>query len=1072
MPFNIFDGSSWNPLKKLKIHDGSAWKEATAIYVFDGSQWKKTGSKPTNTVIPSLTVNGRFTSLYAMEPGNTLTVDKGTWTDMDGSVATYAYQWEKRRIDQGTQWQTISGATNTTLTLTEDLAPFELKYVAYQLRCKVTATNQYGTNNPLTPVYTAETGFVSPAPLTSVTATVTSNDIVEFTWIKPIGATDFYVQYQGPDVAFTEISSLVNNTDASKGVYTTVDNSAKLTVDFGSADGSLGSLFNPKWVSPNGLWSITGYGVNANVNDLKLTKASVTSSSSNITTMGFTFNWQLNNGITPTSWILYDGDTVVDTYFMNGVNATSYSITRYSAGGAIYGDYWIKVYGSAPRHKQTYWESTPRISVQPTVVPTPVNTIAPQISSSNGRLFSSTSGIWTNLTSVYNYIYTWYSNGTAIWFANGSTLDLGTNTDYDNTTITCKVSCLTTDLVITSESPSSNSITASPYITQYAAYVECDTTTKIYRGAYGSSPATSGKTYITGNVSSNTLSNAQIVAALGIPTSCQQTANTTLYYAYCQTDGSNSNGISTGLQSTTGWSTCSSLYTSLHGTGDIKSGWSCFTNSTSVVVPTCGSTMTAANQTWFCTTAVQGYGCGYTTAIGVNGNTTGSGSGYSTSCVSNRYDPNATYPICPISSTPPATPPAATPPAATPPASLPACTGTITNATAYTCAELGRTLLGNSSNYSISSGQQCCGDLIAATPPVATPPATPPATSYVYYAYCADNGYGGSVSTGLVQADSWSTCSAAYTAIHGTGDIKSGWSCSTSSSSVVVPTCGAATPPAATPPAATPPAATPPAATPPAATPPAALDCLACVGWGSYGPYTYNVSCGDACGNTYTICRTAIGCSDYAYTQCPACNPATPPAATPPAATPPAATPPAATPPAATPPTPPTSGGGGCIVGSTSILTPNGFIQAKDIKVGDVVSSVRFEELSTDETAYSLDLWSSISMTPIETLETKIKSIKIEKPVDSYISINEDLFSGEHKILINKNGIYKFIEVKDIVIGDLVFKQNGTTLDTLEWVPVQSIQNINENATVYLFDTEDDDVLFTKGMLTHNIKAI
>ena len=137
MPFNIYDGSSWNPLKKLKIHDGSAWQDAKAIYVFDGTQWKKTGSKPTNTTLPSLTVNGRYSSLFAMEPGNTLTLDHGIWTDMDGSVATYEYQWEKRILDQGASWQVIAGQINTTLTLTEDLAPFQLKYVGYQFRCKV-----------------------------------------------------------------------------------------------------------------------------------------------------------------------------------------------------------------------------------------------------------------------------------------------------------------------------------------------------------------------------------------------------------------------------------------------------------------------------------------------------------------------------------------------------------------------------------------------------------------------------------------------------------------------------------------------------------------------------------------------------------------------------------------------------------------------------------------------------------------------------------------------------------------------------------------------------------------------
>jgi hypothetical protein len=162
--------------------------------------------------------------------------------------------------------------------------------------------------------------------------------------------------------------------------------------------------------------------------------------------------------------------------------------------------------------------------------------------------------------------------------------------------------------------------------------------------------------------------------------------------------------------------------------------------------------------------------------------------------------------------------------------------------------------------------------------------------------------------------------------------------------------------------------------------------------------------------------------------------------------------------------------GGGCIVGSTLISTPKGFVKAEDLKVGDVVHSVRFEELSTDETAYSLLTWVSMSMTPVEMVETTVRALVVKKSVDAYISINGDLFSAEHNILVESNGKYSFAQAGDVGIGDRVLKRTGNSLNDLVWTMVLSNDVVFDSATVYLFDTEDQDVLFTKGMLTHNRK--
>jgi outer membrane biosynthesis protein TonB len=70
-------------------------------------------------------------------------------------------------------------------------------------------------------------------------------------------------------------------------------------------------------------------------------------------------------------------------------------------------------------------------------------------------------------------------------------------------------------------------------------------------------------------------------------------------------------------------------------------------------------------------------------------------------------------------------PPAPTP-VPTPVASLPACPGTITNPTSATCAELGLTYLGGSTQYSIPAGQACCGGPVPTPVPVAPTPSPTP----------------------------------------------------------------------------------------------------------------------------------------------------------------------------------------------------------------------------------------------------------------------------------------------------------------------------------------------------------
>ena len=166
----------------------------------------------------------------------------------------------------------------------------------------------------------------------------------------------------------------------------------------------------------------------------------------------------------------------------------------------------------------------------------------------------------------------------------------------------------------------------------------------------------------------------------------------------------------------------------------------------------------------------------------------------------------------------------------------------------------------------------------------------------------------------------------------------------------------------------------------------------------------------------------------------------------------------------------PPSGGGGCIVGSTLVATPNGPVEAQHLRGGDVVYSVRFAELTTDETVYSLPLWSSESLTPVQMLTTVVQQVRVTRASMIQVSINGDRFTPEHPILVRRHTTYSFLSAGSVQVGDLVLRRGGDTVADLEWTPVMEKTVIDLPAIAYIFDTEEDDVLFTVGMLTHNLK--
>ena len=213
MPLNIFDGSSWNPFKKINIHDGSSWVTAKSAQVWDGTSWKlfSTGV-PKNTVAPAFSQ----TSGSEGTVEQTLSVTTGTW---ENTPTSYRYVWEAAPYTNSTyNWQPL---LNNSVAQTQPTAYVPFNYVGYLIRCKVYAINASGESAP----YLVEPGMIlGPQTIPVFMAYPVSDGRIYMLWQKSKGANGYYVQYQGPNVAFTELILPEHNEEPGTSVGTEFGN--------------------------------------------------------------------------------------------------------------------------------------------------------------------------------------------------------------------------------------------------------------------------------------------------------------------------------------------------------------------------------------------------------------------------------------------------------------------------------------------------------------------------------------------------------------------------------------------------------------------------------------------------------------------------------------------------------------------------------------------------------------------------------------------------------------------------------------------------------------------------------
>ena len=213
MPLNIFNGSSWNPFKKIQVHNGSTWVDSKASYIWSGTEWKlfSTGV-PENTVAPAFSQQSGLEGLVEQ----TVSITTGTW---DNSPTSYRYVWESAPYSNSSySWSPLihNGVAQVGPT-----AYVNFNYVGYLIRCKVYASNAVGESQ----AKIVEPGIIlGPEKIPFFTAYPVSDGRIYMLWQKSKGANGYYVQYQGPNVSFTELVLPANNEEPGTSVGTDFGN--------------------------------------------------------------------------------------------------------------------------------------------------------------------------------------------------------------------------------------------------------------------------------------------------------------------------------------------------------------------------------------------------------------------------------------------------------------------------------------------------------------------------------------------------------------------------------------------------------------------------------------------------------------------------------------------------------------------------------------------------------------------------------------------------------------------------------------------------------------------------------
>lgn len=148
---------------------------------------------------------------------------------------------------------------------------------------------------------------------------------------------------------------------------------------------------------------------------------------------------------------------------------------------------------------------------------------------------------------------------------------------------------------------------------------------------------------------------------------------------------------------------------------------------------------------------------------------------------------------------------------------------------------------------------------------------------------------------------------------------------------------------------------------------------------------------------------------------------------------------------------------------TTLVRTVNGLVEAQNLQVGDELVSVELPGLSNNATSSDIVDWNtSLTLDLSNTVVTTINGI------GRYINevgvvINGDVFSGTHFILVQRDGVSKFIASADVEDTDLVWDFENNV-----YTAITQLEKYYSPHEVITINCEPYDLFFTEKMLTHD----
>ena len=136
---------------------------------------------------------------------------------------------------------------------------------------------------------------------------------------------------------------------------------------------------------------------------------------------------------------------------------------------------------------------------------------------------------------------------------------------------------------------------------------------------------------------------------------------------------------------------------------------------------------------------------------------------------------------------------------------------------------------------------------------------------------------------------------------------------------------------------------------------------------------------------------------------------------------------------------------------------------AEDVLVGDVLMSVELPDFANSYTTEELLSWTAQQeITELALTTTTVNKVTLH-PSSSVISVNEDVFSPNHVLLIRRGDEVSMKKTSELLATDMVwdYAANG-------WTEITVLETYDYDHTVITINCEPNDLFFTHGALTHD----